>query len=82
MEEEKKADLDAVEMLQDASGGIHYFDTIAKHNILVRQQNLASTQSFDAQGNNLNDINHPPLTERVDYLRRWQIEHSSRSNFS
>jgi len=75
VEEEKLADLDAVEALQDAQGGIYYFDSLRIHNLAVRSSNSSAISQVDLQGNNLKDKGHPLLTERIAYLRQWQATH-------
>jgi hypothetical protein len=76
--EEKNADMDAIEALQDASGAIHYFETYRQFNLAVRQSSPATQQDIDANGNNLLDKAHPPLTERIAYIRQWQSQHLQR----
>jgi hypothetical protein len=78
VEEEKKCDLDSVKALQDANGGIYWFETYRRHNLAFRRQNSASAQDIDAWGNDLNDKKHPPWTERIAYLREWQSQHPQR----
>lgn len=75
VEEEKAADLDSAKMLKDASGGIYYFQSTADRQQAVRRSNPLAHTNIDERGNNLKDIEHPPLTERVAYLRQWQAEH-------
>ncbi len=77
--EEKKADLDAVKALRDANGGIHHFETTRRHYLAVRRHNIASRQVIDDNGNNLKDKEHPPLAERVAYLRQWQLQFPQRA---
>lgn len=73
--EEKLADMDAVEALQDARGGIYRFETFRLHYLGVRESNPSARNRVDALGNNLEDRDHPPLTERIAYLRQWQASH-------
>ncbi|MGC2596277.1 MAG: M48 family metalloprotease [Rhabdochlamydiaceae bacterium] len=35
--------------------------------------------AIDENGNNRGDKTHPPLTDRIDYLQKWQTEHSRRA---
>ncbi len=71
VEEEKLADMDAAEALQDAEGGIYFFENYRSHNLECRASNR-STSQIDDLGNNLRDTDHPPLTDRIAYLRQWQ----------
>lgn len=73
--EEKHADLDSAEALQDARGGIYRFDTLRVHYLGIRQTNPSMRNRIDENGNNVEDTKHPPLTERIAYLRRWQALH-------
>lgn len=72
IEEEKKADLDSVRMLNDAEGGIYYFQSSIAHHLALRRSQPAMRRDIDERGNNLNDKDHPPLTDRVAYLTQWQ----------
>lgn len=74
IEQEKKADLDSAQALHNAAGGIYYFDTVRIHQLRIRNSNSASS-SIDPLGNNLKDKKHPPLTDRVAYLRQWQSDY-------
>lgn len=71
VEEEKNADLDSVKALKDASGGVYYFETSRQHNLAIRLTNSERRNRIDAQGNNLGDKKHPPLSDRIAYLRQW-----------
>jgi hypothetical protein len=71
VEEEKLADMDAVEALQEAQGGVYFFETYRSHNLAIRASRQAISQ-IDELGNNLRDTAHPPLTERIAYLRQWE----------
>lgn len=71
-EQEKKADLDAVKMLKDATGGIYNFETHMMFNRRIRLQDSQNESKYDQKGNNLRDKRHPPLSDRVDYLQQWQ----------
>lgn len=73
IEEEKLADMDASKALQDATGGIYLFETYRHQNLAAQRSN--PTLNIDANGNNLRDKNHPPLTERIAYLKAWQSQH-------
>ncbi len=75
IEEEKHADMDALEVLQDATGGIYLFETYRQQNLAVRRGHPTQAHDIDENGNNLRDKNHPPLTERIGYLRQWQSGH-------
>jgi hypothetical protein len=79
IEEEKHADLDAIEALQDASGGIYLFETHRQQNQAIRRSHPTKILYIDEHGNNLKDKNHPPLTERIAYLRQWQSQHFQRA---
>ncbi len=79
IEEEKRADLDAVAMLGDARGGIYSFSNEISHNLAVRRGNPIGTTNIDDRGNNLRDTKHPSLTDRVAYLRQWQSQHYQRA---
>jgi len=74
IEEEKKADLDAVKMLNDAKGGIYYFQSSIDRHLALRRSSFAAQRDIDERGNNLKDKHHPPLTDRVAYLTQWQRE--------
>jgi hypothetical protein len=75
MKEEKFADLQAVNLLGDARGAILYFENVLHFNRIARAYLPPSEkQDYDQQGNFLADKYHPLLTERVKYLRQWQIE--------
>ena len=73
IEEEKSADMDASRILQDATGGIYLFETFRHQNLATRRSD--PTVKIDANGNNLRDKEHPPLTERIAYLKAWQAQH-------
>jgi hypothetical protein len=79
IEEEKHADLDAIKTMQDASGGIYLFETYRQQNQAVRRSDPTQMHYIDEHGNNLKDKNHPPLTERIAYLRQWQAQHFQRA---
>ena len=74
LEEEKNADLDSVEALQSAAGGIYYFEVSQCHNQLVRSSRLSLSTAYDTEGNNLLDGTHPLLSERIAYLNAWQSQ--------
>jgi hypothetical protein len=78
-EEEKIADMDAAKALQNAEGGIYLFETYCQQNLAVRRNNPTLRTFIDENGNNLRDKNHPPLTERIAYLRQWQSQHFQRA---
>lgn len=78
VEEEKNADMDAVEALQEARGGIHTFETHRLFNLAVRRGDPSTQCKIDLNGNYLEDTKHPPLTERIAYLRQWQSQHLQR----
>jgi hypothetical protein len=80
IEEEKRADLKAAEILGDAEGGIYYFSTSLMRNLILRRQPSVTDQTIDENGNNLSDKRHPKLTDRLEYLRKWQAEHQSFNN--
>lgn len=73
--EEKHADLDSADALLDARGGIYRFDTLRIHHLGIRRANPAMRDRIDEHGNYLEDTKHPPLTERIAYLRQWQASH-------
>jgi hypothetical protein len=75
VEEEREADMDALNTLQEARGGIHYFETLRQQNLAVRQSNPDQRRVIDENGNNLRDKKHPTLTERIAYIRHWQSQH-------
>ena len=75
VEEEKAADLDSAKVLKDAAGGIYYFQSSIDHLLAIRRSNPSEHRNIDERGNNLKDKDHPPLTDRVAYLRQWQTEH-------
>jgi hypothetical protein len=69
IEQEKQADREALTMLRDVRGGIYYFETELMVN---RRLHALGESDFDDKGNRLHYTTHPALTDRVDYLRRWQ----------
>jgi hypothetical protein len=69
IQEEKFADLLAAQILGDAEGGIYYFKTTMIHHLAIR---CLHKKKFDALGNHLKDTKHPKLSERVEYLQKWQ----------
>ncbi len=71
VEQEKQADCEALSKLKDARGGIYYFDTELKVN---QRLHSLGEPDFDANGNRLHNTTHPALTDRLDYLSRWQKE--------
>lgn len=71
IEEEKYADMDAVKTLQDASGGIYLFETYRHQNLAIRRSDPTQFPFFDERGNSLRATRHPPLTDRISYLRGW-----------
>ncbi len=75
IEEEKLADLDAAKMLGAVEGGIYFFENELIHNLAIRRSVASQERNIDALGNNLKDKDHPKLSDRVQYLRRWQAEH-------
>jgi len=74
IEEEKSADIKSAEVLQDAVGGIYLFETYRHQNLTIRHRD--PTRHIDENGNNLRDKNHPPLTERIAYLKAWQSQNT------
>ncbi len=72
--EEKHADLDSADALQDARGGIYRFDTLRIHHLGIRRTNPSMRDRIDEHGNNIGDTKHPSLTERIAYLRQWQAQ--------
>ncbi len=74
LEEEKLADLHAAQVLQDARGGIYLFETYRNQNQGIRRSDPSKRATIDANGNNLSDKRHPPLTERIAYLEEWQSQ--------
>lgn len=75
IEEEKIADMESAEVLQDATGGIYLFETYRHQNLAIRLSGLPQMLNIDKNGNNLRDKSHPPITERIAYLRAWQAQH-------
>jgi hypothetical protein len=78
---EKRADLDSVELADNARGMCHFFERMIEKNkkeyneFVEKGKELGffsklfrSSCKYSAEGNNLRDYYHPPLTERVQYL--------------
>ena len=78
LEQEKKADLDSVKMLKDATGGIYNFETHMMFNRRIRLQDSQNESKYDEKGNNLRDKKHPLLSDRVAYLQHWQFQPTSK----
>lgn len=76
---EKDADLRSVQILGDATGAIHYFQTSLMKNLLLCIHNPELRGEFDEKGNNLADKGHPPLTERIAYLKEYLPPSSGRN---
>ncbi len=76
VEDEKKADLDAAEMLRTAEGGIYSFKMSLRTNIALCRAFPSLRKNYDTLGNYLEDKDHPPLSERVNYLTHWQAGRS------
>lgn len=74
IEEERKADLDAAKMLNNAEGGIYYFQSSIDRHLAIRRSSPTLHRDIDERGNNIEDKDHPLLTERVAYLTQWQRE--------
>lgn len=74
LENEKQADLSAARALQNAEGGIYYFESHRLHNLALCNGFVERSIHYDILGNAIYDKDHPPLTTRIDYLRAYQSE--------
>lgn len=63
---EKEADLFAAIKLDSAKGLVPFFEMPCVENKALKQY---YPDQFDAEGNNRTDKTHPPLTERIAYLK-------------
>lgn len=81
LECERDADMRAASILNNAEGGIHYFNTKRLYHLKMCEVAASSiTCHYDKEGNFLSDTKHPPLSDRVAYLRAWQTAHGRSSN--
>ncbi|MBS0620330.1 MAG: hypothetical protein JSS61_02595 [Verrucomicrobia bacterium] len=69
---EKDADLRAAELLNDATGGIYFFDTVRQTNLMWRALDPHEEKRLDGLGNHLFHQVHPPITERIRYLSNFK----------
>lgn len=73
---EENCDMQAVRALNDARGGIYYFQNEIAAHIVLRRSIPSLASAIDHRGNALEDRYHPPLTARVAYLQQWQNQHA------
>lgn len=69
--QEKRADIQAARALKNTTGGIKFVQHECKKNLANKAQN--PLLHVDKYGNNLNDHEHPKLTDRIAYLEKIDL---------